>query len=106
MFACALRAKAESCLNIEWYEMVIYPPGTKFDPKTMEVQTMEGMIDTARDHKNREVNICVQAALFAHPRRDLSTEEDISDCIISGRNFKAQRERTFEPLMKAVVILS
>lgn len=106
MFACALRAKAESCLNIEWYEMVIYPPGTKFDLKTMEVQTMEGMIDTVRDHKNREVNICVQAALFAYPREDLLDRDNISDCIISGRNFKTQQQRVFEPLMKAVVILS
>lgn len=106
MFACALRAKAESCLNIEWYEMVIYPPGTKFDPKTMEVQTMEGMIDTVRDHKDREVNICVQAALFACPREDLSDVDNISDCVMSGRNFKTQQQRAFEPLMKAVVILS
>ncbi|CZR66778.1 uncharacterized protein PAC_16679 [Phialocephala subalpina] len=93
MFACALKAKAESCLNIEWYEMPIYPPGTKFDPKTMEVQTVEGMIDTVRDHKNREVDICVQAALFAHPREDLSDGDDTSACLMSARNFKTQQKR-------------
>lgn len=105
LFAAALRAKAESCLKIEWYELVMYAPGTKFDVKTMEVQTIDGAMDTIRDHKNERVNLCVQAALFAYPREDPSYV-NLSTCIMSGTNFKTRQDRAGEPLIKAIVVLS
>ncbi|KAE8452610.1 hypothetical protein EG329_013869 [Mollisiaceae sp. DMI_Dod_QoI] len=105
MFANALRAKAKSCLNVEWYEMVVYSPSTRFDPKTMVAQTVDGMRDPVQHYKNREVRICVEAALFAYPREELSDRDNISDCTMSARNFRTQQHREFEPLMKAVVVL-
>jgi hypothetical protein len=106
MFVCALVAKAESCKNIEWYEMVIYPPGTEFDPKTMTAQTMDGMKVSSARHTTGKVHICIEVALFAWPREDPDSADNISDCLMSGSNFKTRQHRTFEPLMKAVVVLS
>lgn len=108
MFAVALETKAMSCLNIEDYEMVLYAPGTSFDPETMDVETMEGAKDRINNHEGRVVRICIQAALFAYPRDDLSDEASVSESIVSTQNFvginKGKRKRA-APRVKAVVVL-
>jgi hypothetical protein len=109
MFTDALMTKANSCLNIEDYEMVIYAPGTKFDSKTMKVETMEGVEDTFNDHEGRLVQICVQAAVFAYARSPVSSEASVLDSIIPTKNFvtrtECQRGGSI-PRVKAVVVLA
>ena len=109
MFKDALNTKAESSLKILDYEMVIYRPGTVFDANTMDVETMEGMQDLRKDHTGRVVRLCIEAAVFAYPRKVPSIETSISDALVPRKNFveKTARERAeMRPLVKAVVILS
>jgi len=114
MFTEALRTKAQSCLNLEDYEMVTYPPGTKFDADTMTVETVEGMTDKVRDHEGGVVQICVEAALFACPKRPVLENTSVSEATISTRNFMVRgsimdksviANKVFKPLIKAVVVL-
>ena len=109
MFKDAFNTKADSCLNILDYEMVIYRPGTVFDANTMVVETMEGMQDSRKNHTGRVVRLCIEAAVFAYPRKPPSIETSILDALIPRKNFveKTARERAgTSPLVKAVVILS
>lgn len=109
MFKDALKTKADSCLNILDYEMVIYHPGTVFDANTMDVETMEGMRDPRNNHTRQVVRLCIEAAVFAYPRKAPSIETSISDALIPTKNFveKTASERVgMKPLVKAVVILS
>ena len=109
MFKSALTTKADSCLNIEDYEMVGYPPGTKFDKNTMTVETMEGMPDTVGNHQGRIVRLCIEAAVYSYPRREISDDASVAESIVTTRNFtrKTDRERaTTKPLVKAVVVLT
>jgi hypothetical protein len=108
MFKFALETKADSCLNIQDYEMLIYPPGTKFDKKTMEAETRSCVKDTTSNHEWRTVELCMEAAVFAHGRKAISEDSSISDTVISSRNFvrKERKDRVgIEPAVKAVVIL-
>jgi hypothetical protein len=107
MFADALATKANSCLNIEDYEMVIFAPGTKFDSKTMEAEMMDGTADTS-DHEGRAVQICIQAAVFVYARNPVSNNASVSESIIPTRNFvkRTEYERGGAiPRVKAVVVL-
>jgi hypothetical protein len=109
MFKDAFNTKADSCLNILDYEMVIYHPGTVFDANTMVVETMEGMQDSRKNHTGQVVRLCIEAAVFAYPRKPPSIETSILDALIPRKNFveKTARERAgTSPLVKAVVILS
>jgi hypothetical protein len=109
MFKDALKTKADSCLNILDYEMVIYRPGTVFDANTMDVEIMEGMQDLRKDHTGRVVRLCIEAAVFAYERKQPSIETSISDALVPRKNFveKTASERVeMKPLVKAVVILS
>jgi hypothetical protein len=108
MFADALTTKANSCLNIEDYEMVIYAPGTKFDSRTMEAEMMDGTADTS-DHEGRAVQICIEAAVFIYPRSPILDNASVSDSIVPTRNFvrKTEHERRgVVPQLKAVVVLA
>jgi hypothetical protein len=108
MFEIALKLKADSCLNIEDYEMVIYPPGTIFDRETMRAETREGMLDTVNSHEGRAVELCIQAAVFAHARKPLLNNDSVSEAIISATNFvrKETKDRMMlKPRVKAVVAL-
>jgi hypothetical protein len=108
MFADALTNKANSCLNIEDYEMVMYAPGTKFDSKTMEAEMMDGAADT-NCHDGRAVQICTQAAVFVYARSTVSNNASVSDSIIPTKNFvkRTEYERGGAiPRVKAVVVLA
>jgi hypothetical protein len=108
MFKFALETKADSTLNIQDYEMLIYPPGTIFNKKTMEVDTRTCVKDTASNHEGRTVELCIEAAVFAHGRKQLSEDSSIAEAVTS-KNFvsKAEKDRMkIEPVVKAVVILS
>jgi len=109
IFTTALTAKADSCLNLEDYEMVIFEPGTKFDKNTMGVETKEGMACIQGKFEGRVVRFCVQAAIYLHPRNALPSTCSVTDAVVPMRNFvrKTERERaTIRPLVKAVVILA
>jgi hypothetical protein len=108
LFTDALTTKANSCLNIEDYEMVIYAPGTKFDANTMEPEMMDGTADT-RDHESRIVRICVQAAVFVHARTPFSNDASVPESTIPTRNFVRRDEtgrRDAIPHLRAVVVLA
>jgi hypothetical protein len=105
MFTDALTTKANSCLNIEDYEMVLYPPGTAFNSQTMTVETMEGAEETFNDHEGRVVQICVQAAVFAYARRPISNDASALDSVIPRTNFVRKNENQREGV-KAVVVLA
>ena len=108
LFAQALIVKADSVLNIEDYEMVIYPPGTKFDKNCMTVETTDGMPELIGDHNDREVELCIQSGVFAYPRREPVVNAPINDVRIPLNNFlrkEASQRVGCKPLVKAVVIL-
>jgi hypothetical protein len=106
VFTEALTTKANSCLNIEDYEMVMYAPGTKFDAKTMEAEMMDGTADIS-EHDGRVVHICIQAAVFVYARSPVQNDASVPNSIIPSRNFvrKAEHERGIPPV-KAVVVLA
>jgi hypothetical protein len=107
IFAKALDVKADSVLNTEDYEMVMYPPGTQYDKNTMTVETMDGMVD-GRDHHGRRIELCVEAAVYSYQRRELQDCAPISEAIVSSRNFvrrEASQRVGVKPIVKAVVIL-
>jgi hypothetical protein len=109
IFTVALSAKAGSCLNLEDYEMLIFEPGTRFDKNTMSVETMEGMECSQGKFDGIVVKCCVEAAIYVHPRKALSSNSSVADAVIPMRNFvkKTERERaTVRPLVKAVVVLA
>lgn len=74
----------------------------------MKAETIEGAPDSARNHYGRRVQLCVEAALFAHPVREIASDASVAEAIVSTANFifRDQNEkRVFEPIVKAVVIL-
>jgi hypothetical protein len=85
MFNDTLKTKVDSCLKIEDYGMVIYSPGTLFDPYTMDIETLEGMPDLRKNYTRRVVQLCIEAAVFAYPRKLQSIETSFSDTLISTR---------------------
>jgi len=109
MFTHALSTKADSCLNIENYEMIIYAPGTRFNSNTMRVETMEGAEDAFNEHEGKVVQICVEPALFAYARNPVLDDGSVSDSIISTKNFMKENESRrggVMPRVKAVVVLA
>ena len=106
VFTEALTTKANSCLNIEDYEMVMYAPGTKFDAKSMEAEKMDGTADIS-DPDGRVIQICIQAAVFVYARSPVQNDASVSNSIIPSRNFvrKAEHERGI-PRVKAFVVLA
>ncbi|KAH8816830.1 hypothetical protein F5884DRAFT_873614 [Xylogone sp. PMI_703] len=111
MFQKALTAKADSLLNIENYEMVIHRPGTPFNPETMTAETMEGtpiFLQDLGDIKDAQIEICVQPALYSHPKIPLTDESPMGEALIQRRNFiRTDREHrsSLRPVVKAVVAL-
>jgi hypothetical protein len=109
MFKFALETKADSCLNIQDYELVIYPPGTMFDKRTMEVGGGNHIKGDPKAYEGRLIDLCIEAAVFAHPRQELSEDSSIAEAIVSSNNFvrNGKKDRVgIEPTVKAVVILS
>jgi hypothetical protein len=107
IFTKALEVKADSILNTEDYEMVMYPPGTQYDKNTMTVETMDGMVD-GRDYYGRTIELCIEAAVYSYQRRELQDYAPISEALVSSRNFvrrEASQRLRMKPIVKAVVIL-
>jgi hypothetical protein len=109
IFQKALRIKADSLLNIEEYEMIIYPPGTPFDKKTMTVETMQGGPPPAEDsHEGATIELCIEAALFSFPKKELSDDSSVPEALVQSKNFACvggNRCGDAKPLLKAVVVL-
>ncbi|OBT84650.1 hypothetical protein VE02_07066 [Pseudogymnoascus sp. 03VT05] len=108
MFTNALLSKADSCLNSRDYELISYLPGSPFDNTTMKAETIEGAPISARNHEGRRVQLCIEAALFTHPIREIGNDASVAEAIVSTANFisRDQNERrVFVPIVKAVVIL-
>jgi len=108
MFTDALTTKARSCLHIEDYEMVIYAPGTVFDPNTMEAEKMDGTAD-ASECDGRLVQICLQAAHFVYARSPVPHDGSVSESITPRRNFVRRTGNEREgliPCLNAVVVLA
>lgn len=109
MFKFALETKADSCLNIQDYEMLIYPQGARFDKRTMDIEGSDCMKYSTKDCEGMNVELCIEAAVFAHSRRPLSEDSSITEAIVTSKNFvnKDKKDRIgIEPAVKAVVILS
>lgn len=69
MFDTALRMEADSGLNIDDYEAVLYPPGTTFDKNTIIAD--EGGLHGEAAANGRVISVCLEPALYVHARRDL-----------------------------------
>ena len=109
MFTAALKTKADSCLNTEDYEMVIYPPGTKFNQKTMGTQIISGLKNPATTQDDQAIGLCIEAAVFAHARKELNQNDSVSEATATSHNFVQRDERDrvrILPRVKAVVVLS
>jgi hypothetical protein len=86
---CALKTKANSILNLEDYQMVIYPPGTEFDKSTMEVENMGGIPQRKGDFEGRVIVLCIQAAVFCYPKKELGDDvtKFMAEALVQSRNF-------------------
>ena len=107
IFTKALEVKADSILNNVDYEIVTYPPGTKYDKTTMAVETIEGTVDL-KDHSSSRIQLCIEAAVFMYTRKGLEDSATISEAVVTSKNFVrkevSQREGMI-PIVKAVVVL-
>ena len=106
LFELALSLKAQSCLNIENYEMMVYKPGTEFDKNTMTVETEEGMLDPRGRHEGRIVKVCVEAAVFSYARQGTTEKSTMADSIVSSTNFVSSKKANGQVVVKAVVVLN
>jgi hypothetical protein len=84
----ALSTKANSILNLEDYQMVIYPPGTEFDKSTMVVENMRGIPQRNGNFEGRVVMLCVEAAVFSYPKRELGDDATkfMAEALVDSRN--------------------
>ena len=105
LFEAALLTKADASLNIEDYEIVLYPPGTPFNTETMVAGNREGELQ-GNSAEGRAIRLCLEAALFLHDRADIYDDSPISHAIV-GNNFVRRRpgERRRVPLVKAIVVV-
>ena len=89
IFTYALKTKANSILNLEEYQMVIYPPGTEFDKATMEVEDMGGIPLRKGNFSGRVVELCIQAAVFSYPKKELGEDvvKFMEEALVKSRNF-------------------
>ena len=104
IFELALRLKADSILNGQLYEMVLYAPGTRFDSKTMEVETMEGAQTDPPKFGCRTVELCLNPSVHAYTGQDLTVHTGT----IQLRNFvhrDGKQRKEAKVLTKAVVVL-
>ena len=107
VFECSLKAKAASLLNMQRYEMVMFAPGTTFDSKTMDVESMEGVAIDHPDGKDQKVDICVQPLMQIYAREEGS--DPMLNATIQSNNFTCTaetRRADVTIVSKAVVILT
>lgn len=110
IFERALTAKADSLLNLEEYNIVIYLPGTDFKEATMAAENIEGNEKYLDKLGGGIVEVCLEAAVFSYPKRKLGGDgaEFITEALVRSRNFShvgnVQREGG-RLLVKARVLL-
>jgi len=108
LFQQALELKAESCLNTEEYEMVIYQSGTKYDENYMSVETEDGMAVSSIQHGESVVKVCVEAAVFSFAKAKVLDEGSLGPEMLSSNFIQRNREQRLasQVLLRAVVILA
>lgn len=109
MFTLALKTKAESCLNIEIYEMANFASGSKYDKRSMDVQTREGVRCQTGSFEGRKVEQCIQPAIYAYLKGELSRNCSIAEATVSMKNFlvRTESERAdVIPHVRGLVVLS
>lgn len=88
IFTNALETKANSILELEDYEMVIYPPGTEFNKTTMVAETMGGVPQRNGNFDGRVIDLCLDAAVFSRPREVVDdVAKFMTDALVQSRNF-------------------
>jgi hypothetical protein len=98
IFTRALQTKANSILNLEEYQILIYSPGTDFDKTTMDVEDMRGMPRRNGEFNDGVVELCIEAAVFAYPKSELGDNPDefLEEALVKSKNFSyngtSQRE--------------
>lgn len=94
-------------MNTEDYEMVCYPPDTRYDENTMTVEMEDGMTDLYGQHGGSVVKICVEAAIFSYAQGEVSDETAINPMMLSS-NFvqrDVEQRKDAQNLVKAAVVL-
>lgn len=70
---------------------------------------MDGSSGTTQNHQGRAVQLCVNAVIFIHPRKELSKDATIAKAIVPMVNFISRdqdEKRPYkQPILEAVVIL-
>jgi len=102
--------KATMLISTTLYEMVIYPPGTLFDIRTMEVETIEGaQVEADMDQMpQRCIDICVHPAIWTRDKIFNVGTTNPQDVLVQSTNFvrvELAEENKYPPIVKAVVIL-
>jgi hypothetical protein len=106
-FITALKLKAKLLLSTNWYELVMFPPGTSFDSRCMKT--------SSKVPTNATVKVCLFPALFTYGEEEYlkiarrgASEPSFSEFIVQSSNFirtdhslKADRS----PISKAGVVL-
>jgi hypothetical protein len=89
IFKQALTAKADSLLNLEEYNIVMYLPGADFNEATMVAESIEGTEQYRDNSDGRIVEVCLEAAVFSYPKRKLSGDgpKFITEALVQSRNF-------------------
>ncbi len=104
----ALEIKANSILSLEDYKMIIFAPGTPFDESRMTVESRDGLCLTTGNFKGRVVELCIEAAVFLCPKKELNDDVDLIDASFDTRNFSRTGNDQMDDvkvLLPAVVIL-
>lgn len=108
IFETALLAKADSILHSRQYSMVIYPPGSIFDKKTMHAETMEGApLPKGRSYNGRIIELCVDAAVFCSPKKLLNENASVAEATMHSSTFGPMDGHNMDVklLLPAVVVL-
>lgn len=107
MFKKSLTMKSNSLLTPEIYELINYPPGTLFNPSSMEIY---GEIDFMTD-EGSVVQHCMHVAIQAIPREPVKEEASVDEATVQPKNFKIVNDGEMSEatsaiiLVKAVVVL-
>lgn len=108
MFDIALRLKADSLLNNELYEMDLCTPGTAYDEKTMEIDSIVGTEPYALSYKDFKVQLCLRPSILAYTRGSSEESTRLSTAIVEPQNFIRRNSSQLgqaKVLTKAIVIL-
>lgn len=87
IFKDALRIKTYSVLTPVRYELVYYAPGTVFDPKTMESETIDGPPVDDPTREGHRVEHCLHVAIHAFTKETVKDTDSVSRARIQPQNF-------------------